>query len=323
MKEALLRVSCDNGAEVFLNGKVALTNPDWQRPTQANVTKALRSGKNELRAEATNKGSAAGFLAVLTLKLADGSERVIFTDASWSAAAPATAAVASVAGKPLTESDAIKLPGNLPSYIAKTEPKNRGVDPLLTVEHIERITQLVLDICGTPETKVGPIDDQILNIPAIKPVTLRVARAVKVIGMPLTQQQCADALRGLGLQVAEGEGTVTVTPPSFRFDLQIEEDLIEEVARMVGYNNLPTNPPLAPITAKVRRETERSPSAVRRAIGPQVTLAIDGNGKWDLATCQRFCSAQTSKASAKNYNFGQLSVFLSRSRHLLSLGSLT
>jgi phenylalanyl-tRNA synthetase beta chain len=142
----------------------------------------------------------------------------------------------------------------------------RGVDPQLTVEHIERITQLVLDICGTPETQVGPIDDQILNIPATKPVTLRVARAVKVIAMPLTQQQCADALRGLGLQVSEGEGTVAVTPPSFRFDLQIEEDLIEEVARMVGYNNLPTNPPLAPITAKVRPETERSESAVRRAI---------------------------------------------------------
>ncbi len=142
----------------------------------------------------------------------------------------------------------------------------RGVDPQLTVEHIERITQLVLDICGTPETKVGPIDDQTLSIPQAQPVTLRVARANKVIGMPLTQQQCADALHGLGLQVTEGEGTVTVTPPSFRFDLQIEEDLIEEVARMVGYNNLPTNPPLAPITAKVRRETERSPSAVRRAI---------------------------------------------------------
>ena len=142
----------------------------------------------------------------------------------------------------------------------------RGVDPQLTVEHIERITQLVLDICGTPETKVGPVDDQTLNTPTIKPVTLRVARANKVIGMPLSQQQCADALRGLGLQVTEGEGTVTVTPPSFRFDLQIEEDLIEEVARMVGYNNLPTTPPLAPITARVRRETERSPAAVRRAI---------------------------------------------------------
>ena len=165
----------------------------------------------------------------------------------------------------------------------------RGVDPQLTVEHIERITQLVLDICGTPETKVGPIDDQILNIPATTPVTLRVARAVKVIGMPLTQAQCADALRGLGLQVSEGEGTVTVTPPSFRFDLQIEEDLIEEVARMVGYNNLPTNPPLAPITAKVRRETERSPSAVRRAIaalGYQETINysfVEENWERDLA----------------------------------------
>jgi len=165
----------------------------------------------------------------------------------------------------------------------------RGVDPQLTVEHIERITQLVLDICGTPETKVGPIDDQTLNVPQAKPVTLRVARANKVIGMPLTQQQCADALRGLGLQVTEGEGTVTVTPPSFRFDLQIEEDLIEEVARMVGYNNLPTNPPLAPITAKVRSETERSPSAVRRAIaalGYQETINysfVEENWERDLA----------------------------------------
>ena len=165
----------------------------------------------------------------------------------------------------------------------------RGVDPQSTVEHIERITQLVLDICGTPETKVGPIDDQTLNIPAINPVTLRVARAVKVIGMPLTQKQCADALRGLSLQLTEGEGTVTVTPPSFRFDLQIEEDLIEEVARMVGYNNLPTNPPLAPITAKVRRETERSPSAVRRAIaalGYQETINysfVEDSWERDLA----------------------------------------
>jgi phenylalanyl-tRNA synthetase beta chain len=151
----------------------------------------------------------------------------------------------------------------------------RGVDPQLTVEHIERITQLVLDICGTPETQVGPMDDQTLNVPAIKPVTLRVARAVKIIGMPLTQQQCADALRSLGLQVTEGEGTVTVMPPSFRFDLEIEEDLIEEVARMVGYNNLPTHPPLAPITAKVRPESERSPSTVRRAmaaLGYQETI---------------------------------------------------
>ena len=158
----------------------------------------------------------------------------------------------------------------------------RGVDPELTVEHLERITQLVIDICGTPETTVGPMDDQRVNMPVAQPVTLRVARAVKVIGMPLTQERIADALRGLGLPVTEeqgdatsGGGTVTVQPPSFRFDLQIEEDLIEEVARMVGYNNLPTTPPLAPITAKVRVESQRSPHAVRHhlaALGYQETI---------------------------------------------------
>jgi phenylalanyl-tRNA synthetase beta chain len=151
----------------------------------------------------------------------------------------------------------------------------RGVDPELTVEHIERITQLVIDICGTPNTTVGPIDDQRVNMPVAKPVTLRVARAEKVIGMQLTQQRVADALRGLGLPVTEGEGTVTVQPPSFRFDLQIEEDLIEEVARMVGYNNLPTTPPLAPITASACHEAQRSPHALRHqlaALGYQETI---------------------------------------------------
>ncbi|WP_395740144.1 family 16 glycoside hydrolase [Prosthecobacter sp.] len=90
IKSATLRVSCDNGAQVFLNGELVLTNPDWQRPTQADVTKKLKSGMNELRAEATNKGSAAGFLAVLSVTFADGKERSIFTDASWLAAAPNT-----------------------------------------------------------------------------------------------------------------------------------------------------------------------------------------------------------------------------------------
>ncbi len=151
----------------------------------------------------------------------------------------------------------------------------RGVDPQLTVEHIERITQLVIDICSTPQTTVGPVVDQQVNMPAAESVTLRVARAAKVIGMPLTQQRVADALRGLGLSVSEAEGSVTVQVPSYRFDLQIEEDLIEEVARMVGYNNLPTTPPLAPITASVRIESQRSPHAVRRhlaALGYQETI---------------------------------------------------
>ncbi|MDO9088671.1 MAG: phenylalanine--tRNA ligase subunit beta, partial [Burkholderiaceae bacterium] len=82
----------------------------------------------------------------------------------------------------------------------------RGVDPGQTVEHIERITQLILAICGTPDTVCGPIDDVQTSLPAAAPVTLRVARAAKVIGMPVTQAQCADVLRRLGLPVLEAEG---------------------------------------------------------------------------------------------------------------------
>ena len=142
----------------------------------------------------------------------------------------------------------------------------RGVDPAGTVEHIEHITRLILDICGTPETACGPIDDQQPNLPQHAPVTLRVARAAKVIGMPIDQQQCAAVFRRLGLQFTEGEGSLTVTPPSWRFDLVIEEDLIEEVARVIGYDTLPTDAPLAPITPRVRPEASRGSFAVRRAI---------------------------------------------------------
>jgi phenylalanyl-tRNA synthetase beta chain len=142
----------------------------------------------------------------------------------------------------------------------------RGVDPSQTVAHIERITQLVLAICGTPESVCGPVDDLQVNLPVAPAVTLRVARASKVIGMPLTQAQCADALTRLGLPVTQGDGVVSVVPPAYRFDLQIEEDLIEEVARMVGYNMLPQTPPQAPITAKIRPEAQHGSFAVRRAL---------------------------------------------------------
>jgi len=148
----------------------------------------------------------------------------------------------------------------------------RGVDPSQTVEHIEHITRLILDICGG---EAGPMDDQVLRMPEQPPVTLRVARAAKVIGMPLSQEQCRDALARLGLDVAAGQGTLTVKPPPYRFDLSIEEDLIEEVARVIGYQQLPTTPPLAPITAKLPPEARRSRFAVRRqlaGLGYQETI---------------------------------------------------
>jgi phenylalanyl-tRNA synthetase beta chain len=148
----------------------------------------------------------------------------------------------------------------------------RGVDPSLTVEHIEHITRLIQEICGGD---AGPMDDQVLRLPERKPVTLRVARAAKVIGMPLTQAQCQGALARLGLEVKAADGTLTVKPPPYRFDLAIEEDLVEEVARIIGYERLPTTPPLAPITAKLPPEGRRSRFAVRRllaGLGYQETI---------------------------------------------------
>jgi len=151
----------------------------------------------------------------------------------------------------------------------------RGVDPDSTVQHIERITELVLQICGTPDTRCGPIDDQQPNMPAPAPVVLRVARAAKVIGMALTQAQCVDALTRLGLALTERDGAIHVTPPSYRFDLRIEEDLIEEVARLIGYQQLPDEAPLGRIAPRLRAESRRGRYATRRelaALGYQETV---------------------------------------------------
>ncbi|MEO5732642.1 MAG: phenylalanine--tRNA ligase subunit beta [Rubrivivax sp.] len=149
----------------------------------------------------------------------------------------------------------------------------RGVDPAQTVSHVERITQLIQQICGG---QAGPVQDQTLKLPALEPVTLRVARAVRVLGMGVTQQQCADVFTRLGFAFTEGDGQLTVRPPSWRFDLRIEEDLIEEVVRVIGYHRLPDTPPVAPVVARVRTESQRSANAVRQVLadlGYQETIS--------------------------------------------------
>ncbi len=139
----------------------------------------------------------------------------------------------------------------------------RGVDPSATVSQIERITQLIVDICGG---EPGPLTDQAPNLPPRQPVALRVARAAKVIGMPLIQAQCEGVMQRLGLQFESSPGLVTVTPPSWRFDLQIEEDLIEEVIRVLGYHLLPDVAPQASLMAKVRSERDRPLDTLRHQL---------------------------------------------------------
>jgi phenylalanyl-tRNA synthetase beta chain len=139
----------------------------------------------------------------------------------------------------------------------------RGVDYATTVEHIERITRLILDICGG---KAGPVDDQAVNLPKREPVTMRVARAQRIIGVSIAADEMAQIFTRLGLAFEFDGETFAVTPPPYRFDIEIEEDLIEEVARIVGFEKIPTHPPVAANEMRATNETRRSIHAIRHAL---------------------------------------------------------
>ena len=139
----------------------------------------------------------------------------------------------------------------------------RGVDYATTVEHIERITQLILDICGG---EAGPVDDQIVNVPQRAPVKMRFARANRIIGVAIGADEIAQIFTRLGLAF-EREGEVfSVTPPSYRFDIEIEEDLIEEVARIYGFEKIPARPPVATSEMRATSETQRTLHDIRHAL---------------------------------------------------------
>jgi len=116
----------------------------------------------------------------------------------------------------------------------------RGVDFANNVEGIERATRLILDICGG---EPGPTEDLVARLPERKPVRMRIARAQKIIGMRIGADEMQQCLERLALPVARSGEALEVKPPSFRFDLEIEEDLVEEVARIYGFERIQAHPP--------------------------------------------------------------------------------
>ncbi len=142
----------------------------------------------------------------------------------------------------------------------------RGVDFQNVQEHMEYITRLIVDICGG---QVGPIDDQIINLPKREPVQMRLARCQKILGIQVAKEQVASIFTQLGLSFTEVNDVFTVTPPSFRFDIEIEEDLIEEVARIYGFDNIPDVAPIVPAVMLPTDETVRSDHAMRQVMASQ------------------------------------------------------
>ncbi len=116
----------------------------------------------------------------------------------------------------------------------------RGVDATLQSRAIERATQLIIDIAGGDAGPITEVTNQ-ASLPQRQAVLLRRQRIEKSLGIALADEQVTDIFQRLGMAVQTHTDGWQIIPPGFRFDIAIEADLIEEIARIYGYNNLPNS----------------------------------------------------------------------------------
>ena len=141
----------------------------------------------------------------------------------------------------------------------------RGVDPELPRYAVERATALALQIMGG---QAGPMTEAVLPEHLATPVavTLRRQRLARVLGMAVADAEVERILRALGMQVAATADGWSVVPPTRRFDIAIEEDLIEEVARIHGYDRIPTTTPTGQVRLAAPSETRVEERMLRRQL---------------------------------------------------------
>ncbi len=141
--------------------------------------------------------------------------------------------------------DAIK--GRARQYGLNTDASHRferGVDPMNQARAMERATALLIEIAGG---EAGPLNEVVSqdNLPVYKDITLRLSKLEKVLGVSIDENKVFSILDNLELSPKKIDGGFVCVSPSFRFDIEIEEDLIEEVARIYGYNNIPNVTPVS------------------------------------------------------------------------------
>lgn len=163
----------------------------------------------------------------------------------------------------------ISVAGKARSYGLHTDASHRyerGVDSQLAREAMERATALILEIVGG---EAGPIVEAVSeqHLPNVAPVTLRAERITQMLGMELEAAQVEQLLNALELTTtANGAGQWTVNVPSHRFDISLEVDLIEELARLYGYNNLPVRYPQARLAPQGKPEIRGDLPNLRRLL---------------------------------------------------------
>ncbi len=162
----------------------------------------------------------------------------------------------------------LAVAGKARSYGLHTDSSHRferGVDFALQLEAIERATGLILSICGGEPGPVGlvSVTDR---LPERQPISLRAVRIRQLLGIELAAADVEDILARLGLKVERAAGGWRVTPPSWRFDIGIEVDLIEELARIHGYDNFPSSVPQAALRLPAKSETRPGEGRLKRLL---------------------------------------------------------
>jgi phenylalanyl-tRNA synthetase beta chain len=142
----------------------------------------------------------------------------------------------------------------------------RGVDFGNTLSALERATALILEVCGG---KAGAITQAVTVLPTRHTVNLRYARLLSVLGISIPQATVGVLLKQLGFEYAETEAGFAVQAPSYRFDIAREEDLIEEIARLHGYDKIPAINPIANLSILDAPEAAWNKAAVAGVLQSQ------------------------------------------------------